>query len=174
MLKFQAHICWVINVDYKVRLGQVKSEFDLKSQKLTRSVQASKLSIFSVKSNSVVEIKISLTSWGRGCRWEQWWWSWWCWIWWLVVLLITMKIDNNIIKLLPGLANQPGCAPPLAILQQLNFQVLKSLRALLLLSSSSWMRIRWEKRRIALEKTLLFSRTSFLFQLLASLLTTCP
>ena len=28
MLEFQAHICWVITVDYKVRLGQVKSEFD--------------------------------------------------------------------------------------------------------------------------------------------------
>ena len=42
MLEFQAHICWVITVDYKVRLGQVKSEFDWKSPKLTRSVQASK------------------------------------------------------------------------------------------------------------------------------------
>ena len=28
MLEFQAQICWVITVDYKVRLGQVKSEFD--------------------------------------------------------------------------------------------------------------------------------------------------
>ena len=28
MLEFQAHICWVITVDYKVRLGQVKSEND--------------------------------------------------------------------------------------------------------------------------------------------------
>ena len=28
MLEFQAHICWVITVDYKVRLGQVKSEFN--------------------------------------------------------------------------------------------------------------------------------------------------
>ena len=28
MLEFQAHICWVITVNYKVRLGQVKSEFD--------------------------------------------------------------------------------------------------------------------------------------------------
>ena len=27
-LEFQAHICWVITVDYKVILGQVKSEFD--------------------------------------------------------------------------------------------------------------------------------------------------
>ena len=33
MLKFQAHIRWVITVDYKVRLGQVKSEFDWKNQK---------------------------------------------------------------------------------------------------------------------------------------------
>ena len=47
MLEFQAHICWVITVDYKVRLGQVKSEFDWKSPKLTRSVRASKLSMFS-------------------------------------------------------------------------------------------------------------------------------
>ena len=53
MLEFQAHVCWVITVDYKVRLGQVKSEFDRKRPKLTRSVQASKLSIFSVKSHSV-------------------------------------------------------------------------------------------------------------------------
>ena len=28
MLEFQAHICWVITLDYKVRLGQVKSEFN--------------------------------------------------------------------------------------------------------------------------------------------------
>ena len=28
MLEFQDHICWVITVDYKVRLGQVKSEFN--------------------------------------------------------------------------------------------------------------------------------------------------
>ena len=55
MIEFQAHICWMISVDYKVRLGQVKSEFDWKSPKLTRSVQASKLSIFSIKHNSVVE-----------------------------------------------------------------------------------------------------------------------
>ena len=48
MLEYQAHICWVITADYKVRLGQVKSEFDTKSPKLTRSVQASKLSIFTV------------------------------------------------------------------------------------------------------------------------------
>ena len=27
-LEFLAHICWVITVDYKVRLGQIKSEFD--------------------------------------------------------------------------------------------------------------------------------------------------
>ena len=53
MLEFQAHICWVITVDYKVRLGQVKSEFDWKRPKLTRSVRASKLSIFSWKYNSV-------------------------------------------------------------------------------------------------------------------------
>ena len=43
----------MITVDYKVRLGQVKSEFDGKSPKLTRSVRASKLSEFSVKSHSV-------------------------------------------------------------------------------------------------------------------------
>ena len=54
MLEFQAHICWVITVDYKVRLGQVKSEFDWKRPKLTRSIRASKLSIFSVKSHSVL------------------------------------------------------------------------------------------------------------------------
>ena len=53
MLEFQAHFCWVITVDYKVRLGQVKSEFDWKSPKLTRSVRASILSRFSMKSNSV-------------------------------------------------------------------------------------------------------------------------
>ena len=53
MLEFQAHICWVITVDYKVRLGQVKSEFDSKRPKLTRSVWASILSIFSIKYNSV-------------------------------------------------------------------------------------------------------------------------
>ena len=53
MLEFQAHICWVITVDYKVRLGQVKSEFDWKRPKLTRSVRALKLSIFSMKSHSV-------------------------------------------------------------------------------------------------------------------------
>ena len=53
MLEFQAHICWVMTVDYKVRLGQARSEFELKSQKLTRSVRALKLSLFSVKSNSV-------------------------------------------------------------------------------------------------------------------------
>ena len=53
MLEFQAHICWVITVDYKVRLGQVKSEFDWKRPKLTRSIRAPKSSIFSVKSNSV-------------------------------------------------------------------------------------------------------------------------
>ena len=28
MLEFQAHICWVITVDFKVKLAQVKSEFD--------------------------------------------------------------------------------------------------------------------------------------------------
>ena len=53
MLEFYVHICWVITVLYKVRLGQVKSEFDWKRPKLTRSVRASKLSIFSVKYNSV-------------------------------------------------------------------------------------------------------------------------
>ena len=53
MLEFQTHICWVITVDYKVRLGQVKSEFHGKRQKLTRSVRASKLSMFSIESNSV-------------------------------------------------------------------------------------------------------------------------
>ena len=56
MLEFQAHICWVTTVDYKVRLGQEKSEFDWERQKLTRSVRASKLSIFSVKSHSVCDI----------------------------------------------------------------------------------------------------------------------
>ena len=49
ILEFQAHICWVITVDYKVRLAQLKSEFDWKRPKLTRSVRASKLSIFSIK-----------------------------------------------------------------------------------------------------------------------------
>ena len=34
MLEFQAHICWVKTVDYKVRLGQVKSEFDSKKSKI--------------------------------------------------------------------------------------------------------------------------------------------
>lgn len=52
-LEFQAHICWVIIVDYKVRLGEVKSEFNRKGPKLTCSVRASKLSIFFVKFNSV-------------------------------------------------------------------------------------------------------------------------
>ena len=33
MLEFQTHICWVITVDCKVRLGQVKSEFDWKRPK---------------------------------------------------------------------------------------------------------------------------------------------
>ena len=56
MLEFQAHICWVITVDYKVRLGQVKSEFNQKRQKLTRSVRASKLSIFSTKYNCVCRV----------------------------------------------------------------------------------------------------------------------
>ena len=37
MLEFQAHICWVITVDHKVRLGQVDSEFDWKRPNLTRS-----------------------------------------------------------------------------------------------------------------------------------------
>ena len=41
------------SVDYKVRLGQVESEFDWKRPKLTRSVRASKLSVFSTKYNSV-------------------------------------------------------------------------------------------------------------------------
>ena len=53
MLEFQAHFCWVITVDYKVRLGQVKSEFDWKRPKLTRSVRASKLSLLSIKYSSV-------------------------------------------------------------------------------------------------------------------------
>ena len=53
MLEFQSHICWVITVDYKVRLGQVKSEFDWKSPKLNRSVRAAKLSISTVESYSV-------------------------------------------------------------------------------------------------------------------------
>ena len=53
MLEFHAHFRWVIIVDYKVRLGQVKLDFDWKSPKLTRSIRASKLSIFSTKSNSV-------------------------------------------------------------------------------------------------------------------------
>ena len=57
MLEFQAHICWVITVDHKVRLGQVKSEFDWKSPKLTRSVRASKLSMFPTKSYSVLSNK---------------------------------------------------------------------------------------------------------------------
>ena len=56
MLELQAHFCWVITVDYKVRLGQVKSEFNRKRAKLTRSVPASILSIFSEKPNSVLEI----------------------------------------------------------------------------------------------------------------------
>ena len=60
MLEFQAHICWVITVDYKVRLGQVKSEFDWKRPKLTRSLRASKLSIFSTKSYSVRSSKFFL------------------------------------------------------------------------------------------------------------------
>ena len=62
MLEFQAHIFWVITVDFKVRLGQVKSEFHLKSQKLTRSVRASKLSIFTMKYNSVQRQKNSFLS----------------------------------------------------------------------------------------------------------------
>ena len=33
-LEFLAHICWVIIVDYKVRLGQVKSEFYLEKTKI--------------------------------------------------------------------------------------------------------------------------------------------
>ena len=53
MLEFQTHICWVITVGYKVRLGQVKSEFDWKSPKLTRSNWASELSIFLIESYSV-------------------------------------------------------------------------------------------------------------------------
>ena len=53
MLEFQTHICWVITLDYKVRLGQVKSEFNWKRQKLTRSVRASKLSLLSIKYSSV-------------------------------------------------------------------------------------------------------------------------
>ena len=52
-LSFQTHICWVISVDSKVRLGQVKSEFDWKRAKLTRSVRALKLSMLSLKSYSV-------------------------------------------------------------------------------------------------------------------------
>ena len=57
MLEFQAHISWVITVDYKVRLGTVKSEFNRKSQILTRSVRASKMAIFSEKYNSVPRMK---------------------------------------------------------------------------------------------------------------------
>ena len=53
MLEFQAYICWMITLDYKVRLGQVKSEFNRKRPKLTRSIPASKLSIFPMKYNSV-------------------------------------------------------------------------------------------------------------------------
>ena len=53
MLEFQTHICWVMTVDYKVRLVQVNSEFDWKRPKMTRSVRASKLSRFSIKLNSV-------------------------------------------------------------------------------------------------------------------------
>ena len=44
MFEFQAHICWVISVDYKARLDEVKSEFYWKIPKLTRSVRASKMS----------------------------------------------------------------------------------------------------------------------------------
>ena len=58
MLEFQAHICWVITVGYKVRLGQVKSQFNWKRPKLTRSVRASKLSIFSIESYSVEPLKM--------------------------------------------------------------------------------------------------------------------
>ena len=47
MLEFQAHICWVITVDYEFRLGRGNSEFDRKIPKLTLSVR------FPVKSNSV-------------------------------------------------------------------------------------------------------------------------
>ena len=57
MLEFQAHICWVITVDYKVRLGEVKSEFDWKRPKLTRPVRAPKLSIFAIEYNSVYYIQ---------------------------------------------------------------------------------------------------------------------
>ena len=53
MLEVQAHICWVITVDYKVGLGQAKAEFKWKRQKMTRSVWASKLSKLLIKSNSV-------------------------------------------------------------------------------------------------------------------------
>ena len=53
MLEVQAHICWVITVDYKVRLGQVKSEFNWKRPKLTRSGRALKLSRFCMKSHRV-------------------------------------------------------------------------------------------------------------------------
>ena len=53
MLEFPAHICWVITVDDKVRLDQVKSEFEWKRPNLTRSIRASKLSVFSTKYNSV-------------------------------------------------------------------------------------------------------------------------
>ena len=66
MIEFQAHICWVITVDYKVRLGQVKSEFDWKSPKLTRSVRASKLSVFFLKYYTVSNaIYTKLKIWGR-------------------------------------------------------------------------------------------------------------
>ena len=42
MLDFQALIYWVMSVEYKVRLGQVKSEFECKIPKLTHSTWALK------------------------------------------------------------------------------------------------------------------------------------
>ena len=44
----------MITLDYRVRLGQVKSEFKRKSPKLTLSIRASKLSVISMQSHSVL------------------------------------------------------------------------------------------------------------------------
>ena len=53
MLEFHSHMCWVIFVDFKVWLGRVKLEFDLKRPKMTRSIRASILSVFYIKFCSV-------------------------------------------------------------------------------------------------------------------------
>ena len=53
MLEFHAQVCWVIIGDFKLWLGQVKSEFDLKRPKMTRTVRASILSMFYIKFCSV-------------------------------------------------------------------------------------------------------------------------